>query len=261
MKSVHLDRKISTTARLPKRSIVVESPSGKTAHPDHPPIPQLPRSHAETQLRQISEPSTSKLPIDPRQDSRNPAFQNDPRTIPKQSSSLPLGSQSQSNITPKDTPQQLRSHPSDPTLSPRPNYNRTTTAVRVVDDQAEREPRDDRMVLGSAKSPVEDEAGITLADLTEMMQAEQAKEHRRSRPQGSFMLLADLPPLEYFIIKHITALALSLEPCIRDEISLDDLLEIIDAKKNTFWGKLFKGSNEKKPVKKKGRFYDCTLKL
>ncbi|EGO22161.1 hypothetical protein SERLADRAFT_362555 [Serpula lacrymans var. lacrymans S7.9] len=33
MKSVHLDRKLSATARLPKRSTIVESPAGRTVHP------------------------------------------------------------------------------------------------------------------------------------------------------------------------------------------------------------------------------------
>src|ERR1700722_18648600 len=33
MKSVHLDRKLSATARLPKRSTIIESPAGKSAHP------------------------------------------------------------------------------------------------------------------------------------------------------------------------------------------------------------------------------------
>ncbi|KAH9995483.1 hypothetical protein BJV77DRAFT_221908 [Russula vinacea] len=33
MKSVHLDRKLSATAHLPKRSTIIESPSGKVAQP------------------------------------------------------------------------------------------------------------------------------------------------------------------------------------------------------------------------------------
>jgi hypothetical protein len=34
--SVHLDRKLSATARLPRRSIILESPAGRTVHPSEP---------------------------------------------------------------------------------------------------------------------------------------------------------------------------------------------------------------------------------
>ncbi|KAF8552183.1 hypothetical protein OG21DRAFT_1523925, partial [Imleria badia] len=36
MKSIHLDRKLSATARLPRRSTIVESPAGRTVHPSEP---------------------------------------------------------------------------------------------------------------------------------------------------------------------------------------------------------------------------------
>ena len=68
------------------------------------------------------------------------------------------------------------------------------------------------------------------------------------------MLLSELSALEYFIVKHVAALMLASDTSpFKDVAPLDDLLDIIDARKNTFWGKLFKGgNNEKKNVKKKG---------
>lgn len=70
------------------------------------------------------------------------------------------------------------------------------------------------------------------------------------------MLLSELSALEYFIVKHVAALMLAADTSpFRDVAPLDDLLDIIDARKNTFWGKLFKGgNNDKKNVKKKGEF-------
>lgn len=109
--------------------------------------------------------------------------------------------------------------------------------------------------MGSELSPTQDEEGITLADLHQVMEAEQAREQHRSLPRsGHNRLLSELSALEYLIIKHAAAITLAsdLSP-FRDFAQLDDLLDIIDAKKNNFWGKLFKGGGDKKKeVKKKG---------
>lgn len=74
------------------------------------------------------------------------------------------------------------------------------------------------------------------------------------------MLLSELSALEYFIVKHVAALMLAADTSpFKDVAPLDDLLDIIDARKNTFWGKLFKGgNNDKKNVKKKGAFRDLS---
>lgn len=113
-------------------------------------------------------------------------------------------------------------------------------------------------LLGSDRSPVQDEDGITLADLHQVMEAEQAREQHGTVPRHSQMLLSELSALEYFIVKHAAAITLASDlPPYRDfdAAGLDELLDIIDAKKNNFWGKLFKGSSkDKKEVKKKGIF-------
>lgn len=68
-------------------------------------------------------------------------------------------------------------------------------------------------------------------------------------------LLSELSALEYFIVKHVAAVLLASESsALREIVTLEELLEMIDARKNTFWGKLFKGGEKKKEVKKKGAF-------
>lgn len=90
------------------------------------------------------------------------------------------------------------------------------------------------------------------------MEAEQAREQHGDLPRHTQMLLSELSALEYFIVKHAAAITLAsdLPPYSDfDAAGLDELLDIIDAKKNNFWGKLFKGSSkDKKEVKKKGIF-------
>jgi tetratricopeptide (TPR) repeat protein len=58
MKSIHLDRKLSATARLPRRSTIVESPAGRTVHPSEPVNAQ--RSQQEIKLPQ---PQRGRTPV------------------------------------------------------------------------------------------------------------------------------------------------------------------------------------------------------
>ncbi|KAI5475752.1 Rho GTPase-activating protein [Pseudohyphozyma bogoriensis] len=230
MKSVNLDRKLSSTqARIPKRSTVVQSPSGRVAQPNDP-----------------NSPNTSKPPVPSRKDQ--------PILDPSRAATVPrpaLPSSASSNPSYRSLPPEAISAP------PRPAYNRATTAVRIVDDQG---PESYQFTaeppgLGGAQEPTQDEKGITLADLPQVMEAEQAREQHRFIPQRTGALLSELSALEYFIVKHVAALMLASEQsAFREFAPLDELLDIIDARKNTFWGKLFKGGNEKKNVKKKGVF-------
>jgi len=220
MKSVNLDRKLSsTTAKLPKRSTVVQSPSGRVAQSSSDTKPPIP-SRKDQPLLDPSRATTIPRP-----------------TLPTQ-------------LTPS------RSEAGPAVGLDRPRYNRTTTAVKVLDDP----PRSNLHALaasegsglGGLHEPTQDEEGLTLADLAQVMEVEQAREQRR--PVGHGRLLSELSALEYFIVKHAAALALSESSAFRNVTSLDELLEVIDAKKNNFWGKLFKTGQEKKPIKKKGVF-------
>ncbi|KAH9810006.1 hypothetical protein DFH28DRAFT_933130 [Melampsora americana] len=53
------------------------------------------------------------------------------------------------------------------------------------------------------------------------------------------------------VIEHVSVFLLSSNEAIREICSLDELLEMIEVRKGNFWGKLFKGNNEKSKIKKK----------
>ena len=232
MKSVNLDRHLSsTTARTPKRSTVIQSPTGRVATSNDPSV---------------------KPPIPSRKD--QPVVDaNRTSTLPRTSTSRDV-----SSAASNQPPQQYRSLPPEGSTTDRPGFRRATTAIRIVDEQASEQAqiRNDAPLLGGASEPTQDEDGITLADLPQVLEAEQAREQRRLLPPRSGMLLSELSALEYFIVKHVAALMLaSNDSAFKDVAPLDDLLDMIDARKNTFWGKLFKGGNEKKNIKKKGSFF------
>ncbi|THH18063.1 hypothetical protein EW146_g2848, partial [Bondarzewia mesenterica] len=97
------------------------------------------------------------------------------------------------------------------------------------------------------------EDNLTLADIPQLVEAAQAIEQHRSLPgQNSIPYIAELTPLELTIVKHCAVLVLARSP-LRDQFDLDEILEMVELKKQGFWNKLFKG-NDKKNVKKKGVF-------
>lgn len=284
MKSVNLDRKISATARVAQRLTVVESPRGRTATAQ-------PSAGAEGgQAPRADDPTSSIRHVQPQQQQQTSPYLGSNSPIPPSTSPLvpqretvPAEAQQalhqrqqqhqhhqhqnhqthQQQQASQQLPQQQQQflHPQkDTDQSLRPGYNRTNTAIRVVEDQPllENGAFRDMDLLGSERSPVQDEDGITLADLHQVMEAEQAREQHGTLPRHSQMLLSELSALEYFIVKHAAAITLASDlPPYRDfdAAGLDELLDIIDAKKNNFWGKLFKGANkDKKEVKKKGIF-------
>ncbi|WAQ82252.1 hypothetical protein PtA15_2A569 [Puccinia triticina] len=282
MKSVDLDRKLSTTARIPQRSTVVESPSGRVAQAtSESQQQQNGGGHGSTSLRP-NEPtirqSTSRSPVGPTRQlqerprpnmthpTRDRDFVNLPRTEPP-----PRPPPTHLNLIPQGN----GAHPNYPSSSTlvtsppvygdlskqqyasdvRPALARNLTAVRIVDDHPPNEliVRDEPR-LGSSTSPVGREQGITLADLPRAMEAEQFKEQRKPLPT-QVATLSELSALESVIVKHVAALTLASESsAIKDDTSLDELLEIIEARKGNFWGKLFKGGNDKAKIKKKGVF-------
>ncbi|KAK6068668.1 rho GTPase activator [Seiridium cupressi] len=67
---------------------------------------------------------------------------------------------------------------------------------------------------------------------------------------------SELSGLEYFIVRHVAVL--TMQPMLDPEFTLDDLLSLIEARKqSTFWnkfGKAFAGKDNRKNIKKKGVF-------
>jgi hypothetical protein len=107
-----------------------------------------------------------------------------------------------------------------------------------------------------ARDSYEEDSGLTLADIPQLLESEQAREQRRSLPrQAGKPMLAELSTLELVIVKHFAVLALQKSP-LKDQFDLDEILELIEVKKSTFWNRFFRG-NEKKNMKKKGSPLRC----
>ncbi|KZT27852.1 RhoGAP-domain-containing protein [Neolentinus lepideus HHB14362 ss-1] len=234
MKSVHLDRKLSATARLPKRSTIVESPSGKSAHPN---TLHSQRSQPELDSQRPQAYAVQQVPSSSTNSSRAP------RTPIQQQSSqqYPSIRPTRADLGPLDT--------SGTSQIVRPHFARSNTEVMIVDDSAPNSP------AGGSDEPTVPtlDDGITLADIPQLVEAAQAREQHRSLPrQTSVPYIAELSALELAIVKHAAALALTKSP-LKDQFDLDEILEMIEIKKSGFWGKLFKADN-KKNVKKKGVF-------
>ncbi|KAK0218102.1 LIM domain-containing protein [Armillaria fumosa] len=240
MKSVHLDRKLSATARLPKRSTIVESPAGRSVHPSDVLSSQKSQdvhahshphhSHTHTQgpqHGQVSSPAQGRSP---------PQTYQAPPSLPANNNRLHVGH------SPTDAQGQIL----------RPAFARNNTEVMIVDESAPNSPaQGDEAGNMQDHIPTRDD-GITLADIPQLMEAAQAREQQRSLPrQSSIPYIAELSALELAIVKHSAVLALIRSP-LKDHIDLDELLEMVEMKKSGFWNKLFKG--DKKNVKKKGVF-------
>jgi hypothetical protein len=242
MKSVHLDRKSSATARLPKRSTIVESPAGKSAH------------HSDALRAQRSQELGILQP---------------PRSA-QQIAQAPQGQQVQQVQQGQRSPQPPGRSPPQPYASPRPNRElhpghidigqhgqiarpssaRNNTEVKIVDESIPNSP------AGGLEEPsmLSVDNGITLADIPHLMEVAQAREQQRSLPrESSIPCIAELSPLELAIMKHSAVLALHRSP-LKEHFDLDEILESLEVKKGGFWNKLFKPGNNKNSVKKKGEF-------
>ncbi|KAF8552406.1 RhoGAP-domain-containing protein [Imleria badia] len=228
MKSVHLDRKLSATARLPRRSTIVESPAGRTVHPSEPANGQ--RSQQEIKSPQPQRGPTPGNLIPGRQPSQ-----------PGSNASLPPSRAQLRSPGTLDTTFQGQSG--------RPPLIRNNTEVKIVDESAPNSP-----ACGPEDAPLHvPDDGITLADIPQLMEVAQAREQQRSLPrQSTIPHIAELSALELAIVKHSALLSLQRSP-LKDQIDLDELLELVETKKAGFWNKLFK-AGDKKNVKKKGVF-------
>ncbi|EPQ56467.1 hypothetical protein GLOTRDRAFT_75157 [Gloeophyllum trabeum ATCC 11539] len=230
MKSVHLDRKLSATARLPKRSTIVESPSGKSAHPN---TLHTQRSQPELEQQRVQAHAVQQVPSSSsRAPPRTPVQQQ------QQSPQYPPGRAHRADLGPLDT--------NSPSQVVRPPFARSNTEVMIVDDSAPNSPAGPP---DEAPVPSVDD-GITLADIPQLVEAAQAREQHRSLPrQTSVPYIAELSALELTIVKHAAVLALTKSP-LKDQFDLDEILEMIETKKSGFWGKLFKGDKQKNRQKK-----------
>lgn len=235
MKSVHLDRKLSATARLPKRSTIVESPAGKSAHPS-----DGLRSERSQELGVSPQPLQRPAVVQQHISQLTPG-----RSPPQQHASLAHHSQMRG-----PAPGLLDVSQQGQVIQP--PFARNNTGVMIVDDSSPISPPGGFEEQPPAPAPDE---GITLADIPQLMEAAQAREQQRSLPrQNSIPYIAELSALELAIVKHCAVLTLHRSP-LKEQFDLDEILELVEVKKGGFWNKLFKGGNDKKNVKKKGELW------
>lgn len=210
MKSVTLDRKLSSTARVPQRSTVVESPAGRFANEDGQVVSA--RSHA---------------PLDPNSADSNEFLQ--------------------SNGTAGGDSAAAASATLDVI---RPPFARNNTSVLIVNENN----RMDMETLGGpapiVPTKIQEDDAITLGDIPHL--ADQAINHRQMQSEQE-PLLSQLNPVQSLIIRHF-ALLLLLKTGVGHLIDLDEILELLDARKGQWWNKIFKGNVVKKDQKKKGVF-------
>ncbi|KAG9101114.1 hypothetical protein FRC06_003342 [Ceratobasidium sp. 370] len=232
MKSVHLDRKLSATARLPKRSTIIESPTGKVAQ----------RTDIGSQKSEVG----ARGVITPVPSLAGSTLVVGQSVTPSQAGSMHSASNVSVNVPiTLRQPRPPNSGGESPTSGVlRPPFARNNTQVRIVDESLASPVREDAFDRDGSSE------GLTLGDIPQLVEAEQ----RRSLPrQGGRRLIAELSPLELLVVKHVAMFQLSRSP-LREVVDPDELSELLEVKKNTFWGKLFKGGKDKQGIKKKGVF-------
>ncbi|OLL26519.1 Rho-type GTPase-activating protein 1 [Neolecta irregularis DAH-3] len=159
------------------------------------------------------------------------------------------------------------------------DQNRLST-FRIIEDKD----------LDSAELTFGDEKTLTLDDIPRIVAAEQAREqrpnayqHKRvnsklSGPNNPRLVdgrtqcngtqsstrparphISELSALEYFIVQHIAVL--SMQPLLKDYLSLEDLLGLIENRKQTFWGKFGKAFQKNGGDKKKKGVFGVPLEV
>ncbi|KAM3086822.1 Rho-type GTPase activating protein Rga1 [Clarireedia jacksonii] len=82
---------------------------------------------------------------------------------------------------------------------------------------------------------------------------DQSVQHSQRREGKRYF--SELSALEYFIVRHVAVIA--MQPLLEGHFTMEELLNLIETRKPTFWnkmGKAFKNEGNKKGVKKKGVF-------
>ncbi|KAF5388648.1 hypothetical protein D9757_004814 [Collybiopsis confluens] len=251
MKQVHLDRKLSATARLPKRSTIVESPAGRSVHPHNVLQSQKSQettSQSQSQLHHQHTHHHDDQPVTPGHQTKSPNVPPQTPSFVQQQRPAPL------NMS-------LDVHGSGQSHMIRPAFARNNTGVMIVEDQSQpsspavghEDPQ------GMLHMPPADES-ITLADIGPLIEAAQAREQQRSLPRlNSIPYIAELSALELVIVKYSAVLVLIRSP-LKDQIDLEELLEMVEAKKSGFWKTLL-GRGDKKNQKKKTGTFGVPLEL
>ncbi|KAH9169848.1 hypothetical protein EDB89DRAFT_2230988 [Lactarius sanguifluus] len=238
MKSVHLDRKLSATAHVPKRSTIVESPSGKVAHPSDV-FTSSGQGNGRTQSQQADstlaaqgQRPTNQQSIPGAGAGASSVRTQRPTQAPGQQQQSPQPQQQTPHARPPRPPLNPTSLVPPSSADPRPNYLRKNTDVKIVDEPTPSSPSSavpsDGGPFGNVPPPGPTLEGITLADIPQLAEAAQAMEQRRSLPRQSLVpYIAELTPLELAIVRHAAVVVLYRSP-LRDQVDLDEILEMVE---------------------------------
>lgn len=132
----------------------------------------------------------------------------------------------------------------------RPPFARNNTSVRIVSETAEQPesliPEPDTLSPQTQSRRAPEDDALTLSDIPMIVK------NTRKSPMDSLPLMALLSNLQHLIVRHFALLQLQ-KTSLGNVIDMDEVLELLDARKNQWWNKLFKG-NAKKDQKKKGIF-------
>jgi hypothetical protein len=262
MKSFNLDRKTSLTARTPRRSTILQGPTGKVAQATE---------HNQQGIHQHSNStSTTANSTAARRPSRAPP----PALDLANGQSHTVTNSSASLASTEGTSAVASDAGDDKTV--RPAFARHNTQVIIIEDEqrplrrelsegtvqftADPETCDERMGSGVGQHQSRESEVLMLHDISSLVEAEHAKERRMSSVSGGkgnatdiprlAPLLTDLEACDAAIVKHAAVWLLSHSE-LRDKFDLDEVLELIEARKAGIWGKIFKGE---KKAKKKGEF-------
>lgn len=127
----------------------------------------------------------------------------------------------------------------------RPHFARNNTSILIINENGPDSQYDTANSLGAPSISQEDDA-LTLGDIP--LLADQTIRDRQSGEERR--LLSSLNQLQSLILKHFALLQLQ-KTGIGHLIELDEVLELLEVRKNQWWNKIFKG-NTKKDQKKKG---------
>lgn len=127
--------------------------------------------------------------------------------------------------------------------------------VRERDRIRERSRERERTPIPSrADIDLTNDEGITLADIPMILQAEQDREQREQLGVHVRRPISSLSAEEMQVSKCVAILRLQ-KSALAELVDTDELLDLVETRKNTFWGKiLFRGSSRRSDVRKKGVF-------
>ncbi|KAN0134788.1 hypothetical protein V8E53_007573 [Lactarius tabidus] len=231
-KSVHLDQKLSATSLIPNRSTIVESPAGQVAH--------------------FNDASSSKgdppRSLPPRPTSANIPRLEEAENVVEQGRSLPGHSIVIENARGKVAYSRDASTSTDGALEnllPAP----TPSSFPRLEEPG-KAPKQRRPL-----PPLPTDEGIALADIPQLPDVAQSMEQDHSTPPQNLMsYVAELTPLELAIVRH-AAVAVLCRSSLRNEMDLDQILEMLEVKRQRFWERVFKpGNDRKKKVRLAGLF-------